>query len=250
VDATVAICTWNRAASLAATLESLCAVRVPAGLDWECLVVNNNCTDRTDDVLESFAGRLPLRCLIEPIPGLSRGRNRGVREARGDLVLWMDDDIHVDKEWLAAYVDAAERWPQATYFGGSIEPLYLCEPLSFVTANVGTFQGLLGIRNFGPLERPFREGDGPYGGNMAIRRSVFEKWMFDERLGHQHAYRIAGDETAFFEGLRKSGHEGVWVPGARVRHVITPDQLTAAGIRRHFKAYGRFLVRRGDTRRA
>ena len=55
MDATVAICTWNRATSLAATLESLCAVRVPSGLDWACPVVNNNCTDRTGEVLESFA---------------------------------------------------------------------------------------------------------------------------------------------------------------------------------------------------
>ena len=249
VQATVVICTWNRASFLSETLEILCAIRVPPNLEWECLVVNNNCTDGTDDVLASFVGRLPLRRLFEPDPGLSRARNCAAREARGDLVLWMDDDIHVDREWLAAYVDAAGRWPEATYFGGNIEPHYVREPHRLVTANLETFQGLLGIRDFGPAERPFPEGEGPYGGNMAVRRSVFEKWTFDERLGHRHAERITGEETAFFGGLRQQGHVGVWVPAARVSHVITAGDLTAAAIHRHFVSYGRLLVRRADLQR-
>jgi glycosyltransferase involved in cell wall biosynthesis len=249
VDATVVICTWNRAALLAESLEILCDIRVPPDLEWECLVVNNNCTDGTDDVLASFAGRLPLRRLFEPNPGISRARNHAAREARGDLVLWMDDDIHVDRDWLAAYAEAAGRWPEATYFGGRIAPLYRQEPHPFVTDNLETFQGLLGIRDFGLTERLFTEGENPYGGNMAMRRSVFEKWMFDEKLGHRHAERLVGEETAFFDGLRQQGQNGVWVPAARVRHVIAAEQLSGAGVRRHFAAFGRSLVRRGDEQR-
>jgi hypothetical protein len=161
----------------------------------------------------------------------------------------MDDDIHVDRDWLTAYEEAAGRWPEATFFGGRIEPLYRQEPHRFVTANPDTFQGLFGTRDFGPVERLFSEGESPYGGNMAVRRAVFEKWVFDEKLGHRHAERIAGEETAFFDDLRRQGQAGVWVPAARVRHVIHAEQLSGAGIRSHFAAFGRSMVRRGDERR-
>ena len=249
MNVTVVICTWNRAASLARTLEILCAVRVPAGLEWECVVVNNNSSDHTDEVLASFCHRLPLRRLFEPMPGLSHARNHAAREAGGDLVLWTDDDIRIDREWMAAYVDAARRWPEASYFGGIIKPLFPLEPPPFVSAHRKIFQGLLGSRDFGPVERPFPEQEGPYGGNMAVRRAVLENWSFDPRLGHHHAERITGEETAFFNQLRRHGHQGVWVPSAKVLHVIPPEQLSPAGLRRHFYAYGRSLVRQGDSHR-
>ena len=249
LDATVAICTWNRAELLSEALETLCAVRIPVGIRWECIVVNNACTDRTDKVLASFAERLPLRRLYEPVAGLARARNCAAREARGELLLFIDDDIRVEFEWLAAYLGAMVRWPTAKYFGGIIEPLFSREPPDFVTYNPETFEGILGMRNLGAVERPFRDGEGPYGGNMALRRSVFEQWTFDERLGHRHADRIAGEETQLFDNLMKNGQSGVWIPDARVKHVIAPELLTATELRRHFIAFGRSLVRRGDTQR-
>lgn len=80
---TVAICTWNRAALLDQTLAELGQMRIPDGVDWELLVVNNNCTDATDAVLVRDASRLPLRRLFESQPGQSRAtprsRRRGAR---------------------------------------------------------------------------------------------------------------------------------------------------------------------------
>src|SRR5271166_1204464 len=197
MDVTVVICTWNRAAMLAETLEILSAVRVPTNIEWECIVVNNNCTDRTEEVLASFAGRLPLRNLSEPIAGLARSRNRAVRAARGDLVLFVDDDIHVDREWMAAFVDAMAAWPAASYFGGRIEPLYRTQPPAFVTDNLAALGGMLGMLDYGAVERLFRGTEAPFGGNMGIRRAVFENRTFDEQLGHRHASRMPGEETAF-----------------------------------------------------
>ena len=82
---TVAICTLNRAESLRRTLKSLAAMQVPDDLDWEVVVVNNGCTDHTDDVIEAFADRLPIRREIRPssrqIPRLQsrrRGCQRGL----------------------------------------------------------------------------------------------------------------------------------------------------------------------------
>lgn len=125
---TVIIIRWNRAASLAETLETLCCLRIPEGVQWECLVVDNRCTDNTGGVVSSFEGRLPIRRLVEATHGVSAARNCGLREALGDLILWLDDDIHVEQGWVEAYVEAANAWPRAAYFGGRILPRYLCEP--------------------------------------------------------------------------------------------------------------------------
>ena len=80
---TVAICTWNRSPSLRQTLEGLTGLAAPIGTKWELLVVNNNCTDETDDVIRAFEGCLPVRRTFESTPGLSHARNRGLPRDRG-----------------------------------------------------------------------------------------------------------------------------------------------------------------------
>ena len=82
---TVAICTWNRARLLDQTLTGLHALRIPEGITWELLVVNNRSTDDTDAVISRHADTLRLRRLCEPKQGLSNARNCAVRAARGDL---------------------------------------------------------------------------------------------------------------------------------------------------------------------
>ena len=120
MDVTVAICTWNRAKLLDATLAQMCKLRIPSGITWELLVVDNNCTDDTPAVVERYADRLPVRRLDEKNQGMSYARNCAQRAAAADLLLWTDDDVLVDEDWLAAYVRAAARWPNAGYFGGLI----------------------------------------------------------------------------------------------------------------------------------
>ena len=246
MNVTIAICTWNRAALLADTLETLSQIRVPAGIEWECLIVNNSCTDNTNDVVASFARSMPMRALFEPMPGLSRARNHAVREARGDLILFTDDDVQLDCEWMSAYVEAAARWPQASYFGGMIEPRYQSEPPAFVTANLKLLQGMLACHDYGSIERVFGEYEEPWGGNMAIRRSVFAQFLFDESLGHRHEDRVMGEESDLFDKLRALKHLGVWVPGAHVKHLVPANILTAEGVRRHFHSDGRTMVRMGN----
>jgi glycosyltransferase involved in cell wall biosynthesis len=95
-------------------------MNVPRRIDWEVVVVDNGSTDDTPGVLKSFAGRLPLRNVVETRRGHSPARNRAVDTANGDYLLWTDDDVIVEPGWLAAYADAFARWPQAAVFGGPI----------------------------------------------------------------------------------------------------------------------------------
>ena len=90
----------------------------------EVVVVNNNCEDHTDEVIRAFVDRLPIRREFEPERGHSRARNRGVDTAKGDYIVWTDDDVVVDPGWLAAYSRAFRRWPEAALFGGPIIPKF------------------------------------------------------------------------------------------------------------------------------
>jgi len=86
---TIGICTFNRAESLRRTLNSLVAMRVPNGITWEVVVVNNNSTDYTDDLIDEYIGRLPVRHEFEPRPGKSIAPNRAIDVAKGDFIIWI-----------------------------------------------------------------------------------------------------------------------------------------------------------------
>jgi glycosyltransferase involved in cell wall biosynthesis len=239
----VIICTWNRARLLDQTLDSLRQLRVPADVAWEVLVVNNNCTDDTDTVLERHQGRLPLRRILETRQGLSHARNAAVAAARGDLLVWTDDDVLVDRDWLASYVRAAHRWPEAAYFGGPIEPWFAATPPDWAVANLTALQGMLVVRDFGAVEGPLPPGQYPFGANMAFRREVFVGRSFDPSLGRMAYQPLLGEETAFMAGLQGAGHLGVWVPTARLRHYVAAERLTRRYLWRYYHGHGRTCVR-------
>jgi glucosyl-dolichyl phosphate glucuronosyltransferase len=227
---TIAICTWNRSRLLQRTLESMCGLAAPAGIEWELIVVNNNSTDSTDDVIRLFQNRLPIRGLFEKTPGKSNAANLAIKNSAGDYIIWTDDDVTVDNDWLAVYVKAFETWPTAEYFGGAILPGFEAAPPPWIQQNLKHFGGLLGVRDLGPEERPLTASERPFGANMAFRRSVFDKWGFDPRLGPQGGDRLTHEETVLLEQLRCSGAIGVWVPAARVWHYIPKERLTKSQI--------------------
>src|SRR3954466_9456793 len=176
---TVAICTWNRSALLRQTLEQMTSLRIPPGLEWELLVVNNNCTDETDSVLADFAARLPLRRLFEPKPGQSNARNTAVNESTGSYIVWTDDDVLVDPDWLAAYARAFERWPDASIFGGPIEPWWEGTPPAWLVEALPAAAGGLAALNLGPEPVPLSCQNYPFGANMAFRRDAHVEQSYD-----------------------------------------------------------------------
>ena len=97
-------------------------------IDWEILVVNNNSTDETDDIIEKHVKNLPIRRLFETKAGKSHALNHAIREAQGDYILWTDDDAIVDRNWVSAYAEAFRRWPDAVFFGGPVLPWFDQDP--------------------------------------------------------------------------------------------------------------------------
>jgi len=237
LDITVAICTWNRADLLQQTLAQMCALDVPEDVRWELLVINNNCTDHTDEVIARHASELPIRRLFEPKPGHSNARNCGVANARGVYTIWTDDDVLVDPQWIRAYVDAFRRWPNGVLFGGPIEPWYESEPPSWISDGWKHVASVYAIRDLG--DEPFRfTTKMPYGANIVFRSDIQSDRGFDPALGRTPGKLLSGDETSIARSLMQEGAEGWWVPEARVRHFVPNERLTFEYLNNWFYAMG------------
>ncbi len=223
---TVAVCTWNRAQLLDRTLDQMRTLQIPSDVDWELLVVNNNCTDQTDTVIEKYEGDLPIRRLFEARPGHSHARNRALAEMHGDLLLWTDDDVLVDPKWLAAYDEAAQKWPHAAYFGGPVEPLFESEPPSWIMENLDLLHGPLALIDLGATCRHMLEKEYPFGANMAFRRSLIEEMRFDTSLGRVGNVLVSGDDLEFVSRLKRREMPGLWIPSALVHHHVPTRRMT------------------------
>src|SRR5215467_13475864 len=101
MDISVIVCTHNRSASLCKTLSSFLQA-IPGRLSWELLVIDNDSTDDTRQVTRDFiaASKLNVRYVFEGKRGLSEARNRGIREAQGEVLTFIDDDVHVSTNYL------------------------------------------------------------------------------------------------------------------------------------------------------
>jgi glycosyltransferase involved in cell wall biosynthesis len=240
---TVAIPTHNRAAVLRQTLERLTQVTIPDDVEWELIVVQNNCTDGTAAMLGELAQYLPLRALSESRPGVNFARNAAVDAARGECVIFTDDDTLVDPGWLSAYASAFSAFPDVDIFGGPIVPKFPSPPppwLRDAFSLVAEAYGRLEARGRGVvLSASFF----PFGANMAFRTRVLRELPFDPALGPRGKRRINGSETELILELFDRGHAGRWVEAARVEHCIQEKQMTTDFLRWYFTGQGASMAR-------
>lgn len=235
----IIICTYNRSESLRATLESLAEMQAPADLSWELIVVDNQSDDATRDVVNGFTRNwgIAVRYCCEPNLGLSNARNRGISEARGDIVCFLDDDVRVTSNWLAELKKAFDQYDPICIGGrvllqsGSPKPQWWedwCEI---------------------PCGR-FDEGDNVFfasstrrmvgiGANISFRRWAFEKYgSFHPELGRRGRQLLMGEETEFCRRLQNSGERLVYFPGAVVYHHPESTRFNKNYIRRWFYRIG------------
>lgn len=243
MSVTVAVCTLDRPRLLRGALESLAETDVPGDLAWEVLVVDNGGAPGTAAAVEALEGRLPLRRVREPELGLSHARNRSLRECRTRWIAWIDDDVRVDRGWLAAYARAFERRPDAAFFGGPIRPVFEGRPPGWLEEAFGALPAVraaYGERR--PGGEPREIGDRellPYGGNFAVRAAVLPDDPFDPRLGRRGDGLEGGEELDVLGRLLDRGHAGRWVPEAGLEHVVPARRQTVDHLRRYFRAQGR-----------
>lgn len=232
---TIAICTANRVALLAETLAALLPLVDPAIA--ELVVVDNGSSDGTPGLLAEL-GRIhsgSLRVIREERSGLSAARNRAVREACGDLLLFLDDDALPAPGWIDAYV-AAFHDPRVGAAGGPVEPIFDGALPDWLDSR---FLPYLSVWDRGPETELLRYNELPRGANMAFRRSTFAVYgEFLEQLGRKGASLRSCEEIEFCLRLERGGDEIRYVPSARVRHHVSTQRLSLDWMCRRFAAQG------------
>lgn len=213
MDLSVIICTYNRCENLAHTLESLRSVRIPPGVAWEVLVVDNNSTDQTKAVVESFVrkGFQNLRYVFERQQGKSLALNTGVRETQGSIIVFTDDDCIVPDGWVTAILREFKADPTLAGVGGRVE-LYneSDQPVATRTAKERiVFSSVSFEHLFGLI----------IGCNMALRREVFDTvGGFDPHLGPGTKVSAIAEDIEFLYRVYKSGLKIVYSPDFFVYH--------------------------------
>jgi glycosyltransferase involved in cell wall biosynthesis len=248
VGASVVVCTRNRAGRLGDCLASLADQIATAGRTVEVVVVDNGSTDGTAGVVRGWCALDPgnRRHVSEPVAGLSRARNRGVAAARGEVVLFIDDDATAPRGWVAAHLAAYRRDADADAdvvgVGG---PVALRWPEGRPPWLAPRLEHWFSALDHGDRAVPFPPPHGPYGTNMSVRRAAFAAvGGFDERLGRRGRSLVSSEEADLFARVWAGGGRVVYEPAALVLHGVTRDRLTRRWVVRRGWAQGRSNARR------
>lgn len=223
----ILIPTHNRCEILDRTLGSLQGLEVPGGVRIEAIVVNNLCTDRTDEVVRSWIGRskIPLRLVHEEAIGLNNARNRAIREAAhtgaDDVMAFLDDDVLVDPKWLVGLLKAFEE-TGAGMIGGKVELWW--EAVERPAWMIPELEDHLSRLDYGAANKQLSEPR-IVGANFSMRRRVFEEaGAFRPDLDRKGKSLLSGGETDFIIRAFAKGHTLWYAPGASLRHWVPPHR--------------------------
>ncbi len=239
MEVSVIIPTYNNAAMLASTLSAFERVVFPK--DVELIVVDNNSTDATAETVKSFSNRLPIRYEFEQKQGISAAKNRGIKSAKGKLLIFTDDDVRPCPGWIEIYLDAYKKNNEKLFWGGAIvsefeEPEPDTSLLQFAPPSV---KGL----DFGVSQRILDSDEWFVGANLALTMDTFkEVGNFDTALGLDPTAGkvLVGEESDLQRRLKSSGYRAVYLPSASIRHVVPGKKCTLEHIASRAEACGRY----------
>ena len=223
----VIICTYNREKYIRPLLESIAANDLDKQ-QYEIVLVDNNCTDHTRQVCEQFAMEhtdVTFRYVVEQEQGLSVAKNKGIREAKGDLIVYIDDDALVDTHYLKDYADWFEQHPETMAAGGPVQPRYEeGEEPAWMTPYTRSL--LTAWMDYGDKVREYPKGRYPGGGNAAYRKEVFEKvGVFNTALGRKGGNLMGSEEKDIFAKMHQLGMQVLYLPNPVLHHLIPAYKL-------------------------
>jgi len=241
-EVSVVIPTYNRSALLRSTVDSV--LNQDTQTTFEVVVIDNNSSDDTKDVVASLIETYPgkVRYVVERKQGNAHARNRGIEEARGAIVAFVDDDVTVDKNWLTSLKTILDARSDLSFVGGKVLPQWNGPPPSWLTPD---HWAPLALLDYGNDEFAI-SGNSPRGlltANIAFRRNVFEETgMFLPDL--QRVKNMIGsmEDHEFLLRVCRSGKQGIYTPRMIATTHIDTERLTKAYHRRWHTGHGHFYA--------
>ena len=217
-------------------------------LNWEIVIVDNNSSDNTKEVAYAFCegSNLKVNYLFESKVGLSYARNAGILASKGSLLLFIDDDVLIPKEFLGNALFGVKEFPEFHIFGFRVLPdwheitkipfwLTLKKPINLI-------QSFLPIHDLGkePLQYPNRIAQNPIGACFLVKKEIFEKvGPFREDLGAGQS-GLCEDTEFFWYSMFKNFKILYW-PYAALYHPVSSERLNIRYLHRWYFNLGKSL---------
>jgi glucosyl-dolichyl phosphate glucuronosyltransferase len=240
----VVIATHNRSALLARTLDALAGQRWPSDR-LEIVVADNGSTDDTRAVVDAAAARdraVRVHYLHVAQPGKSFAVNAALQVTTGDLLLFTDDDVVPEPQWIER-MTAALVETGADFAAGRILPRWEAAPPAWMSP---ALYGVLAVPDNGTA-RVAIAADGsimPIGANMALRRAVVDRiGGLRGDLGKLEGTLRTGEDHEFFLRMLQAGYRGVYEPDAVVHHWVPRERLERHYFRRWLYQNGRDVAK-------
>jgi glucosyl-dolichyl phosphate glucuronosyltransferase len=241
VDVSVVISTYNRADVLGGALQSLME-QDASRVRFEVVVVDNNSTDHTPEVVSTFRGRSPhVSYVFEPRQGVSYGRNAGILGSGGQIIAFTDDDLRVTRRWIATIWRALGEHPEVECVGGKVLPSSDRGWPKWLTRD---HWAPLALFDYGDTEFYANAGRRVClgTGNSAYRRDVFRRIGLFSTHVQAVKREPATEDHELLLRLWRSGGQGLYVPDLVVVSDVSPDRLARTYHRRWHERHGRFLA--------
>lgn len=246
---TFIICTYNRAEYLDDTLHSLMQQPVE-NVVTELLVINNNSTDNTPGVVAKHRKQVDttafrISYFEEAEQGLSYARNRGIREAASNYVVFVDDDVRADQHYIENWINFFENYPNYNAAGGKILVQFDDHKPKWASHYL---LSLFGHHDLGKKIREYPGNKYPFGGNMGFRKIIFEQaGLFDTDLGRKGDQLTANEEKDLFNRVKSLGEPILYLPQALLYHRIGPERATKEYIRKQAEGMGKSVARQSKA---
>ncbi|HTL89229.1 MAG TPA: hormogonium polysaccharide biosynthesis glycosyltransferase HpsE [Leptolyngbya sp.] len=242
LDFTVAIRTFNAAAQLPELLDKLRSQQHTDAIRWEVLIVDNNSTDNTTEIVQTYqadwAAICELRYVLEPQQGAAIARKRAIQAARGTLIGFLDDDTLPALDWVAKAYEFGQSHPTVGAYGSRILPDYEIEPPPNFDRIAHYLPTMLRKKSF---RYDSHKRGMPVGAGLVIRRQV---WL-DHAIGTQiiqgpvgRRFALKGEETEALWKIKAANWEIWYNAEMSIVHKIPKWRLEKAYLMNFFKVIG------------
>lgn len=243
----VIVCCYNSVPRLTPTLTHLFA-QVTQSLDWEIIVVDNNSSDETAAFAQSLGAlhntkQIPLIIVKEPTPGLSAARKKGTNTAKYDLLLFVDDDNHLDENYLQTVNVLMRKDESVAILGAYGEPVFDegFTPPQWFPSQASCYA--LGAQSSKSYDDTLIHA---YGAGFTVRRSAWEHLKaagFESQLSDRKgASLVSGGDTEWCMALRLAGYKIAYDERLRFKHYMPAGRINWTYLQKLYRGFGKAKV--------
>lgn len=222
----IVVPTYNRKEYLEKTINSIFQATQPDSLDVTLIIVDNNCSDGTEEFVRGIkaAGRINLLYVKEPKQGLSNARNCGIASGKGELIGFIDDDEQIHISWLAV-VEREFRDPSVQFIGGTCAPVWGAPAPKWLPHDRPAIIGIVCPQAYCDFNEEY-----PgmlMGGNAVIMRTVFDQvGRYSPELGRTNIGLLSDEDADLYRRILIHKNIGRCVPDLIIHHFIPAQRLT------------------------